>query len=570
MTDINAILRSIDLNGLGLSKNNFLDAHKAAVETIDQNIIYPLTIVKGKYINFAGTGEAISDIRCYTTIINDGSKHFITSTIGGSAMKLLFFYDSNNNLISTQYQGLDTGVNTPFTDLEIEFPNNCAYYKVNGFIAFGGVILKKRQNMFSYLGNVLSSNIVQTPIIEESGKYPWSNGVIQTETIPSRKYAEYNISPSDILIANTSVGGTAMWGIVYRNASNQVVGTDLQGRNGYIDFINDYKLNIPLTATKMYLSGLIANNYSLTKYTVFTKAVSSAQLAIEQERITKLENGSSNSLSGKIFLHFGTSISEGGRFPTDVPASLGGVGINMAVGSSTVRISRADSTFNGLAYQNYMYALSRKKSETQTLIDTWDTIKGTLTNNPPDVLSDAEKTKMLECSYEHRLIPYLDGTHPMPDFFTFECGRNDGYSSDLSVIPAQRDDRRYFIGAMNYLIDIILSYNKFARIAIIGHYENDLLTQVSQAQEVLADYWGFPLLRTWEKTGFSQQIVKGSKSLWTQEPWSNYSNGQNTTLDMNRQRIYLPDGIHPHSEGSDRPASKLLTKIYANFIKDLV
>ncbi|MDR6564685.1 MULTISPECIES: tape measure protein [unclassified Arcicella] len=346
--------------------------------------------------------------------------------------------------------------------------------------------------------------------------------------------------------------------------------TGITATIGLIDFVNDYQLMIPLQATKLYLSGLVGQNYNLTKYTVFTKAVSTAQLSTEQERITKLENGSSNLLSGKTFLHFGTSIPEGGRYPTDGPASLGGVGINMAVGSSTARISRADGSYNGLAYQNFMYALARKKSEIQTLIDTWDTIKGSLSNNPPDVLTDAEKTKMLACSYEYRLLPYLDGTKPMPDFFIFDHGRNDGYSNDLSVIPAQRDDRRYFIGAMNYLIDLILKYNKFARIAFVGHYENDLLTPVSQAQEVLADYWGFPLLRMWEKTGFSQQIVQGSKSLWTQEPWSNYTNGQNTTLDMNRQRIYLPDGIHPHAEGADKNASKLLTKIYANFIKDLV
>ncbi len=554
--------------GKKLSKNDYDDTDKTSVSSINQYITYPLTMVNGKYINFAGTGEAMSDIRCYTTIINDGSKHFITSTIGGSAMKLLFFYDTNNNLISTQYQGNDTGVNTPFTDLEIQFPNNCAYYKVNGFVASGGVILKKKQNMFSYLGNVLSSNMVQTPTSDIEGKYPWNNASIHDDA--TKKYATYNILPTDILRISTAIGGSAMWAVVYLNSANQVVGYENKGRDGFVDFYNDYQLTIPVQATKMYLSGVVGQNYNLTKYTVFTKAVSTAQLSTEQERITKLENGSSNLLSGKIFLHFGTSIPEGGRYPTDGPESLGGVGINMAVGSSTARISRADGSYNGLAYQNFMYALARKKSEIQTLIDTWDTIKGSLSNNPPDVLTDAEKTKMLACSYEYRLLPYLDGTKPMPDFFIFDHGRNDGYSNDLSVIPAQRDDRRYFIGAMNYLIDLILKYNKFARIAFVGHYENDLLTPVSQAQEVLADYWGFPLLKLWEKTGFSQQIVQGSKSLWTQEPWSNYTNGQNTTLDINRQRIYLPDGIHPHAEGADKNASKLLTKIYANFIKDLV
>ena len=102
---------------------------------------------------------------------------------------------------------------------------------------------------------------------------------------------------------------------------------------------------------------------------------------------------------------------------------------------------------------------------------------------------------------------------------------------------------------MNYLIDLILQYDPYARIAIVGHYENDTsFSRVCVAQTVLADYWNIPILDMWNKTGFSQQLVPGSKSLWTQSPWNLYILNQDTNADFNRQRLYCPDGIHPHSD----------------------
>lgn len=65
--------------------------------------------------------------------------------------------------------------------------------------------------------------------------------------------------------------------------------------------------------------------------------------------------------------------------------------------------------------------------------------------------------------------------------------------------------------------DVILVSMLHARIAIVGHYENDTsFSRVCVTQTVLADYWNIPILDMWNKTGFSQQLVPGSKSLWTQ------------------------------------------------------
>jgi hypothetical protein len=179
-------------------------------------------------------------------------------------------------------------------------------------------------------------------------------------------------------------------------------------------------------------------------------------------------------------------------------------------------------------------------------------IASQLTGAPADINSlvpDSTLTYaqvMLGASYENRLLPYLAGTRnnslgqtvgngflngvglgaggaagPIADLVVIDHGYNDynsaaktgatqDTSSDFTSIPATRDNYYYYLGAANKLVDIIIKANPKQRIAFVGHYENLTQPDITTAQQTLANYWSYPLLKTWDKTGWSTQIVPGS------------------------------------------------------------
>lgn len=85
-------------------------------------------------------------------------------------------------------------------------------------------------------------------------------------------------------------------------------------------------------------------------------------------------------------------------------------------------------------------------------------------------------------------------------------------------------------GALDFIVNKILTYNPKARILMIGEYENQKFPKVSENQEIAAQRWEFPLYKQWEKLGWSQQpiLVNGE--------WKRMLN------------IIIPDNLHPHTD----------------------
>lgn len=542
--------------GQGLSANDFSNKHKSLVENIER--LNPFEIQIANFFYYLGNGTITGNSsRCYAIIVNDTAttQHFITTTIGGEAMFAVIFFNNDNSVIGRLFQGRN-GYTDPLVNQQIIPPQSCAYYVVNGLINFGGIILRKKQNMFDYLQNILSEFLIQTPTLAENDKYYFANGTIQNNS--NRKYAIYNIANTDNLRVSTVIGGSAMPAIVYLNASNQAVGWERVVPDGVVDYVSNFMLTIPSTATKMILNCLKVNNYSVYKIGTFTKAVSIQQLEVERQRITNIEN-QLKILLGLTVLHLGTSIPEGSLYPTVGPARLGGTGINLAVGSSMMRISRQDGTIDGLAWENVAYSLMHTDSEKRNMISNWANLN--LANKPVS-LTQAQIDKIISCSFENKVLPYLDGRLPEPNYWAIDHGRNDNLSSDTDAQflanPVVRNDRRTYIGAMNYLIDLILSYKPYAKIFIVGHYENTLFRRVTIAQQSIADRYNIPILDMWNYTGFSQEKILGSNAKWNQSPWNLYiPSGQNLNEDMTRLRYYCPDGIHPFTDTSGKTLTRL-------------
>ncbi|MDR6564966.1 MULTISPECIES: hypothetical protein [unclassified Arcicella] len=546
-----------------------------------------VSVTQGSFIDYSGA-VTTSSPRSYTSFsATPSDKIKVTTSLNGSAMYLALFFDNNGNQLNRISQGVD-GVTTNYTDYLLTIPNGTTNIKVNGMVASPIVIkkltlynkavsyattdsLKTRLNAYETQLNAQKSiltDYVKQNVTFTNGSYFSSTGTIVSSS--SRKFTSIAVNSSDAYKVTTTINGGPVYLVVYVNSGGTVLGTQVQGTNGVNSTYTDFALTIPATTAYAYINGNLNDSLIVKK----TQLIS--QFA-QKSDITDLKNYVDNSnpsgWKGKTIFWLGTSIPEGGLYPTNSAVNLGATAINKAVGSSMVRISRADGTINSLAWQNVCYSLSHTIAEKQDLIDNWATYRLILSNNPPTTLDATEQAKILSCSYENRLLPYLNGTFPMPDLFVFDHGRNDNLSSDTdtqyTTVPSVRNDRRYYMGAMNYLIDLIYQYNPYARIAFVGHYENWDFSRVSVGQQNLANYWQLPILKTWEHTGFSQNIVVGSHTLWSVAPWSNYiPSGQNTALDMNMRRVMLPDYIHPSSATNGKPQA-LLTAIITNWLKTL-
>lgn len=230
--------------------------------------------------------------------------------------------------------------------------------------------------------------------------------------------------------------------------------------------------------------------------------------------------------TGKTFLWMGTSIpagsdpdagqGTGSTYPTLVGGYLGATTVNKSKGSSCVRVNASTGEYTGMVFSHFLRAMSRTVDEADAIAANWTTIQPKISSAPSE-LTEAHVNTMKAHSFENLLLPYLDGTNAMPDLFVFDHGHNDvrpkgiDGENDLWINPsvqmiaegilapdtymtansyaklklALNDDlsgigdlesfaaslnRNCFRGAMNFLITVILRYNPYARIAIIGDY----------------------------------------------------------------------------------------------------
>jgi len=243
--------------------------------------------------------------------------------------------------------------------------------------------------------------------------------------------------------------------------------------------------------------------------------------------------------AGKRLLWMGTSIpagsdpdagsGTGATYPSLVATQLGATAINIARGSSMLRIASSTGGYHGVSLGHFLRSLTRMNAEATVLADNWDDIKAafgssapsSLYNYYPDGKGGVEDFTYVDVmqrnSFETLLKPYLDGTNPAPDLYVIDHGHNDtangidgerdfwiaptaeniaagilaedsymtandyanlklALNNDLSGITdlpsfAASLNRNCFQGACNFLITLILRYKPYARIVLISNYD---------------------------------------------------------------------------------------------------
>lgn len=201
-------------------------------------------------------------------------------------------------------------------------------------------------------------------------------------------------------------------------------------------------------------------------------------------------------------------------------------------------------------------------------------------------------------SYENILLPYLDGTEDFPDYIVIDFPSDNNYrgttaaleySSDpyLSTVPndemktssqygdgnkLQSDpfsetsdmdstnskngygfgvecNRNTYIGAINFIIKLIYSYNPYAKIVLGRFISESRRPDMYEAQKVVADYWQLPMYDCSPFLGWSMKIIPNSANAFNNRykltPESTYYKTDNITA----YNMHCLDGIHPYSPG---------------------
>lgn len=276
-----------------------------------------------------------------------------------------------------------------------------------------------------------------------------------------------------------------------------------------------------------------------------------------------------NYWNGKNILWLGTSIPAGtanNNYPVIVGKLLNANVVNNSLGTSSMR---SGSSWNNslkdqedvlgiknLDWRIAVYSFSQSVEEKQNIIKEWEYKWGNKDSlyqlyDAPAKLSEEEKDIIIGSSYENKLLPYLNGTFPMPDLFVIDHGYNDYYGNDdIKTFPADPYDREYFIGAVNRFIKTILEVNPKAKIVIIGHYEDDTRPGVTEAQEIISDYWNIPILKLWEVSGFSNNAIS--------------INNEKRII----KEIYMPDGLHPSSDETGK-TNEYIAGIISTWLRNI-
>lgn len=406
----------------------------------------------------------------------------------------------------------------------------------------------------------------------------------------------------------------------YINSNGIYISSEYFG-TGTLTYYTKQKLNVPSNTAKIRVTSYHTDEPEL--YIGSVSSLENVKTELEEKIDNFVPSSDSNYWNGKTIWWCGTSIPAGsdstlgsdetiaGNYPTQVGENLSATVINKAVGGSMCRANVRTGDYNGANFSNITSAFSMTKKEIENFITNYDSIKSKLTGNPPDTLTQSYLNRLRSASFEDRLIPYLNGTYPMPDLFVIDHGHNDwkynlNGQSDITLEPTRTNitkkdlaedtymtannneklksffgnlnninpsdldnficsiNRNCYIGAINFVITLILTYNPKARIVIISNYEyengdNPNFAPLIIAQENIAKSWAFPLCEVYKYLGFSNHIIPGTKDYWKDE-------GHIYDYDINVFTIYNPDRVHPHSDITG-DSNKIYAGIISEFIK---
>lgn len=475
--------------------------------------------------------------------------------------------------------------NTPLTDVAVTIPDGCDELVVNGWQSNIAIKYQRPlnvafdENMWKYLeveaqeGFMLPSGSINTSLGSSAHRKVFPVTANDQVRISGRRYSNL-AGPAWLLLKDGAV-------VSYQNADNMPdsawSATDTQ-------YYEDFQMTIPDG-----VDSIVVNCGRAKGGRCAVRSPRGAEPAVKN-------------LNGKTAVVYGTSIFsntmnfDGNVFsiPSYAGMLLGMDIINEAVGASiaargNVSVETVDDPYGwtGVSWYAVFRAMGKNLTECQDLIDNYgskwyDKIAGPddplYTGAKPSApLSQAYQDEIKADSYENKLIPYLDGTKPMPDLFIFEHGHNDYWNDgEYGDLPEDETNLNMstFMGAMSFYIKKIFEANRNAKILIVSFYdgsESDTKhgAAIVEGQKKLAEYQNVYFCDM-TVTGWNQRLVT------TTGYWGEMDTEQNgyywipsggTERTITRRQYFIPDDLHPHLDASGR-AVKQAGQILADFIKN--
>ena len=455
---------------------------------------------------------------------------------------------------STAYYDIYTFVNSLGNTLDYKYMSSAVNFEEDVYIPDGAAMVYVSGNSVSA---TIKAYIPKSDVIEdelnlvESSLYSetqisgllvryWYNNSEKTETPNYVSGVLYDVNKCKTI--KISANMSAYYNIyTMLDASNNVIKYERVSSAGTV---TDKVVDVPIDAVYCHVSSTSGVSVSAT---MLESKKTSRELAEDAEF--------NHPIKRKTIIWLGTSIPAGGKdgrasrytYPKIVGKMLDCNVINLAVGTSPVHICRESlkSTDNpyGFVLSNFE-ASSRCLTNTTTMMQ-WIIDNKNKFTSAPSTLTQEDKDFIMSCSYENKILPYLDEDEDY--IWIFDHGFNDNMQDESDYNNADKYNTNTFQGACNFIFRTILSKKPKSTIIMIGDYENQLKISNSEYQEIVADRWGLPFLKMWEHLGWSQEKINTTGD-WVNGYW--VDDAVPGGHEMTMLQVALPDGVHPHTDMS--------------------
>jgi hypothetical protein len=539
------------------------------------------SVVVGAYANYS-TGALISSVnhRYQDFTVTAGQKVYASALIRGTLMALAVFYDASDVYLGFAVRAPLDGLGLVYEREPLVVPPNAVKLRMsqsNTASVTNPMTLETAEVFPDLAGAAGMVDELATSLIElypetpsESGTGSYVNKVNgQLVTFAGYKYARFPVTPGETIFCSATISGVATALIVFTNSSGAFISRHFEALAGPTTYTEQAQV-VPAGAAFASMTCPITAGAL-----VLAKEITSPNIG---RRVAALEAGAGDPDVGywadKSVVWIGNSIPNGettGNYPSILASELGftltrettsGMAHRAGVRS---RVTGGDPYgWSGSPWQALLWSLGMTLTEKQYLIDNWSTIRTGLTAGPPTTLSTSQQELAISTCYENRLVARNLGSN-RKDWYIFDNPFNDrSMDDDIATAGLGSEDRLTYLGVMNAMIRLIYEDHPAAKIAIVGHYENQEFPSLVNSQRLVADAWGIPLLSTHDKLGWSQRVITVDGS-WSMAgvlgTWVSGSGVQTlTVLDRN-----VPDGIHPARDTSGEALLRQAAAIKVDF-----
>lgn len=484
----------------------------------------------------------------------------VSGDVKGTGVALIVFYDGSGDVVYSYQRGQSEAVE--FENREMDVPTGAVEFGVTQLItALRPITVEVAQpvaNLYEVIDGLLTFYRSLPIAFIENSNISKVDGTIVSNSAYS--YAKYECEAGKTYRFSADLFGSGVALVVWYDDEGYFLDAYGVGSNSAPVEYRNVDLIAPNGAVQFGMTYRDADPYIPTAQVLDVKTTLSDYMSAYISA-----SGIGGDWAGKTVAWFGTSIPAGG-WPDLLGAALGATVYNEALASSCCRAGIRSRVAGGDIYgfqdTNWAIAtlgLSGTLAEKNDIVDEWATYQPFFADAPA-TLTPTQEAKIIGSSYETRLVANHLGANAR-DIYVFDHGFNDCGSSsmadDATTGAVDSVDRLTFIGSVNYLVNLILEDNPKAEIFFIGHYDpaNPNRTTLVPAQKILAAHHARPILPLYEMLGWSSAVEVETTGYWTGGVWTP-SGG--SAQDLTTVELWLPDGVHPHSDDSGAANARIV------------